>query len=440
MKTTIMRLAGTLVALCLAACGGQSPSAMEHFAESGASASQVAAPFVPNATIALAGNGFITQAGKSATEIINGSGLANWTKDSTVASVYFRVANPGSLTVALEGALNGATASTVKVSVNGSSFNVALSGTQSKTYVAGTVNVAQAGYVKVDLQGVSKSGGYFGDISAIKVAGSATTSGLNYANDAANYYWSRRGPSVNIGYVTPADTEYFYNEVTVPVGEDKIGSYFMANGFSQGYMGIQVNSASERRVLFSVWDPDTGGKTTLVRKGAGVQDNSFGGEGTGGQSYLVTNWVAGNKYRFITRATPDGAGSTLYSAWFYAPEAGAWRFIATWKRPATSTYLTGNHSFLENFIDTNGYLGRKAMFGNQWSRSAAGVWSEATSAGYHGDATAANKQRMDFAGGVENGQFYLRNGGFFSPYVALDQTFTRPATGLNPNIDVNSLP
>ncbi len=34
-----------------------------------------------------------------------------------------------------------------------------------------------------------------------------------------------------------------------------IGSYFMANGFGQGYFGIQVNSASERRILFSVWSP-----------------------------------------------------------------------------------------------------------------------------------------------------------------------------------------
>jgi hypothetical protein len=50
--------------------------------------------------------------------------------------------------------------------------------------------VAAPGYVKVDLQGVSKDGGYFGDVSALKVT---TTATINYANDAANYYWSRRG-------------------------------------------------------------------------------------------------------------------------------------------------------------------------------------------------------------------------------------------------------
>ena len=90
----------------------------------------------------------------------------------------------------------------------------------------------------------------------------------------------------------------------------------MANGFNVGYFGIQVNSPTERRVLFSVWDPPSGGSTTLVRKGPGVTTNGFGGEGTGGQSYLVYPWEAGHTYRFITRAQLDDAGNTLFSSWF----------------------------------------------------------------------------------------------------------------------------
>jgi len=284
---------------------------------------------------------------------------------------------------------------------------------------------------------VSKTGGYYGDVSALRVT---TSSALNYANDPANYYWSRRGPSVHMGFTVPANTEYFYNEVTVPTGQDQVGSYFMTNGFNGGYCGLQVNSASERRILFSVWDADNGAKTTLVRKGPDVVDNGFGGEGTGGQSYLVYNWVAGNTYRVITRAQPDGAGNTDFSAWFYAPETGAWRFIATWKRPATSTYLAGVYSFLENFIDTNGYLGRSVRFGNQWARNTSGTWTELTSGRFTGDATAANAQRMDYAGGIQNGAFYLQNGGFFNDYVSINQTFTRAATGQVPAVDVSALP
>ena len=423
-------------ALFLSACGGDGASTVSApVAQAlGARVETVAASVQ---TVALAGNAFITSAPAGADEIINDSGLANWTNANTVTSAYFRMASAGSVTLGLDARLAGSSNSTIKVTVNGTPFTVKLATTASKTYAVGTVNVAAPGYVKVDLQGVSKDGGYFGDVSALKVTTSAT---INYASDAANYYWSRRGPSVHMGYTTPANTEYFYNEVTVPAAQDPIGSYFMANGFGQGYLGIQVKSPTERWVLFSVWDADNGAKTTLVSKGAGVVDNSFGGEGTGGQAYLVYPWVAGNTYRFITRARPDGAGSTLYSAWFYAPETGAWRYMATWKRPSTTTYLTGNHSFLENFIDTNGYYGRRVLFGNQWARNVSGAWSEVTAARLTGDATVTNAQRMDYAGGLQNGQFYLRNGGFFADYVPVNQNFTRPATGQQPTVDVNSLP
>ncbi|MRW88376.1 DUF5077 domain-containing protein [Duganella sp. FT80W] len=427
-------------ALFLAGCGGDGASSSAPAAQSLAATATDTTTTVAagtTSTVALAGNAFITSAPAGAEEIIDDNGLANWSNANAVTSAYFRMASAGSVTIGLTGYLAGSNNSTVRVTVNGTPFTVALAGTTAKTYAVGTVNVAAPGYVKVDLQGISKDGGYFGDVSALTVT---TTATVNYANDAANYYWSRRGPSVHMGYTTPSDTQYFYNEVTIPTGQDPVGSYFMANGFSQGYFGIQVNSSTERRILFSVWDADSGAKTTLVSKGTDVVDNTFGGEGTGGQSYLVYNWVAGNTYRFITRATPDGAGATNFSAWFYAPESSAWRYIATWKRPETSTYLTGNYSFLENFSDTNGYTGRRVLYGNQWARNASGTWSEVTTARLTGDATVTNAQRMDYAGGLDGGRFYLRNGGFFADYVPVNQNFTRPATGQQPTVDVNSLP
>jgi hypothetical protein len=390
-----------------------------------------------DAVVALAGNAFVTTAGAGATEVINSNGLANWTSASTVTSIWFRMATAGSATLSLDARLAGSNSSRIRVTANGMPFEVTLTKGSTRTYAVGTINVPAAGYVRVDLQGISKSGSYFGDVSALRVN---TTAALNYANDAANYYWSRRGPSVHMGYAVPANTEYFYNELTVPAGEDKIGSYFMSNGFNGGYFGIQVNSATERRVLFSIWDADNGAKTTLVRKGPNVVDNTFGGEGTGGQSYLLYNWVAGNTYRFITRALPDGAGGTDFSAWFHAPETNAWRFIATWKRPATTTYHAGVYSFLENFIDTKGYLERRVLFNNQWARSTSGTWTELVTARFTGDATANNAQRMDYAGGLQDGKFYLRNGGFFSPHVATNQYFTRPATGQAPSVDLSTLP
>ncbi|EJD38461.1 hypothetical protein AURDEDRAFT_172541 [Auricularia subglabra TFB-10046 SS5] len=388
----------------------------------------------------IPGNAFITSAATGAIEIINANGLANWTSANTVISAWFRVGSAASVNVGLNAYLAGSTNSTIRVTINGTAFQVNLAGTTAKTYPVGTVSVTVPGYVRVDLQGVSKNGGYFGDISGLSVT---TTAPLQFADDAANYLWSRRGPSVHMTYTLPANgnSEYFYNEVTVPAGQDAVGTYCMAAGFDGGYAGIQVRE-NDRWVLFSVWDADNGQKTTLVSKGAGVVDNSFGGEGTGGQAHLVFNWVAGNTYKFITRIRPDGAGSTLFSAWISAPEfnAGAWRYLATWKRPATSTYQAGAHSFLENFLPDKGYIGRRVQYGNQWARNTSGVWTELTTARFTGDATAKNAQRMDYAGGVEGGRFYLRNCGFFADYVPLNQTFNRPATGQQPAVDVSTLP
>ncbi|MBJ7313439.1 DUF3472 domain-containing protein [Rugamonas sp. CCM 8940] len=424
------------VAVALSGCGGDTATATTDARSQGAAVKSAGIAAKP-VTVALAGNAFITSADADATEVITDQGLADWTSPNTVISTYFRVAAAGPVTVALDARLAGGSNSTVRVTIDGKPFDVKLSITGARSYPVGTVNVAAPGYVKVDLRGISKDGGYFGDVSALKVSANAA---LNYANDPANYYWSRRGPSVHMGYSVPANTEYFYNEVTVPAGQDKIGSYYMANGFGEGYMGIQVKSDSERWVLFSVWDADNGGKTTLVSKGPDVVDNVFGGEGTGGQSYLRYNWVAGNTYRFVTRVHPDGAGGSDYSAWFYAPEQGAWRYIATWKRPFITTYLTRAHSFLENFIDSNGYMERRVSFGNQWARNVSGAWSELTTGRFTGDATASNGQRLDYAGGMENGKFYLRNGGFFANNVPTNQNFTRPASGKVPDVDVSALP
>ena len=398
-------------------------------------------PEPPATTIAvpLAGNGYITQAMAGASEKITGNGLSNWSDAGSVVSTYFWLGQTGQLSVAIKAKLPSGNSS-LKVSVNGTPFTLNLSGSQYKTYFAGTVNITTTGYVKVDLQGISKTGTYFADVSDLLIGGSATTANVVFANDPQNFYWSRRGPSCHLGYTTPAgDKEYFYSELTVPAGEDKIGSYFMANGFGEGYMGIQVNSATERRVLFSVWDPSTG-QTTLIKKGTDVTAGRFGGEGTGGQSYMLFNWQAGTTYKFLTRGKPDGTGNTVYTSWFFAPEVGNWKLIAVWTRPNTNKYLTGFHGFLENFYPEQGYRQRKAHWSNQWVRLANGAWSEVTEFKFTVDATGTNKQRLDYAGGTENGKFFLQMGGFFTDNINPATLFTRAPTGLQPNIDLNALP
>jgi hypothetical protein len=268
-------------------------------------------------------------------------------------------------------------------------------------------------------------------------------------NERGNFYWGRRGPSVHLPYEVPSGKtiEWFYSELTVPEGQDPIGSYFMANGFGEGYFGIQVNGEKERRVLFSVWSPFTTDnpkeipddqRVKLLAKGENVHGGEFGGEGSGGQSYLVYPWKAGTTYRFLNRARPDGKGNTIYTAWFHTPEAARWQLIASFLRPKTDKHLTGLHSFLENFAERNGYQRRGSLHGNQWVRDTDGDWTELTKTLFTGDAIARSKFRRDYAGGVLKDKFFMSNGGFFAENVELGKRFERESTE-RPEIDLNAL-
>lgn len=421
------------VLILLSLACAKNTGAISAGSDTGPGAAVAATPIA----VPLGGNAYITSG--SSTEKISKNGLEHWTTGTV--STYIRFVKTGSLSLAIR-AKNLSGTSKIKIAANGKSFTVTLAGDGFKTYTAGTVRITDTGYCRIDLQGISKSGAEFGDVSDILVGDAAAAVTPGFANDPENFYWSRRGPSCHLNYIIPTeDKDYFYSELMVPEGEDKTGSYFMANGFGEGYFGIQVNSATERRVLFSVWDPAEGnGMTTLVKKGEAVSAQRFGGEGTGGQSYLLFNWQAGTTYKFLTKGTPGKDGNTIYSSWFFAPESGKWVLLATWSRPKTVTHLTRFHGFLENFNPEVGFEGRKAFWSNQWVHLANGTWKPVKEFRFSVDATGRNKQRLDFAGGVQDGKFFLQNGGFFAGTIQPGTTFSSGIATTAPQIDFNNLP
>jgi hypothetical protein len=218
----------------------------------------------------------------------------------------------------------------------------------------------------------------------------------------------------------------------------------MACGFARGYFGIQVNSPSERRVIFSVWDsgneaidrskvaPDN--QVQLLAKGETVIADSFGNEGTGGHSHLVYAWKKKQTYRFLVRAEPDQATKhTIYSGYFFFPEKNAWGLVARFRAPKDGNTLSGLYSFSENFGGDNGNLLRRAEFGNAWVQSASGIWTPLTEARFTYDATGRAGDRTDYSAGVtKSGNFYLAHGGFEANGVALGAVFTRPKNAQKP--------
>ncbi|MCA9105096.1 MAG: DUF3472 domain-containing protein [Planctomycetales bacterium] len=401
--------------------------------------------------VPVAGNAY--PAGEPANgEGLQRDGTLSWSQRDRVFSIYFHVDRAAKLDLSLVGKVASGE-SVLQVEVASEQWEVTLDNQDSDTIPLGTVEIAEPGYVRVDLRGVRAEAERFAVIERLVVE--SNEPGLTVTRVASNegsmFYWGRRGPSVHLSYrVADRDPiEYAYNELTIPEGSDPIGSYFMANGFGEGYFGIQVNSPRERRVLFSIWSPfqtdnprdiPEHQRIVVLAKGPDVRVGEFGNEGSGGQSFLVYPWKAGRTYRFLTRVRPDGEGNTVYTSWFGDKANNEWRLIASFRRPETDKHLTGFHSFLENFNPDFGNRQRLVNYSQVWVRDVQGDWHECTQARFSVDATGGNRHRLDFAGGADGASFWLRNCGFFEDMVEAGARFDRRGSGEPPAIDLESLP
>lgn len=382
---------------------------------------------------------------------ITSKGIVNWSNPGEKFTTYVRFSKTGIIKIRLNAAASANT--TIAISVKNKTKKININSGSIKEYDAGDWPIKDTGYTAITFSGIKKNDCCFANIESIRLAGTAINEQTTYVknNEGNFFYWGRRGPSVHLNYPLPKDinAEWFYNEITVPGGNDVIGSYFMANGFGEGYFGIQVNAETERRILFSVWSPyntddpkeiPEDHKIIMLKKGEGVYTGEFGNEGSGGQSFLRYNWKAGITYKFLLHAVPEGATHTVYTAYFFDPQKNKWLLIAGFKRPQKATYLKGLHSFLENFIPEKGNIERKVYFTNQWVKDNTGNWHELSNAGFTADNTARTGYRKDYAGGVEAGRFYLKNCGFFDAYTPIGKQFERQKNNRPPEIDFSALP
>ena len=404
------------------------------------------------ATIPLGGNAFIVQGTENGARISD-KGLTRWTSPNTITSIYFAVSNPQQASVSL-----------IVDAPPGNDYSIQL---QHKTYTAhthkngeDTLKIADVhfdtGYVRIDIQGKQKQGDDFGKVQSLLLEGNDIAQNTVYVKDKKNFYFGRRGPSVHWGFAAPKEAgpvEYFYNEIYVPKGNDVLGSYFEADGFSAGYFGMQVNSPTERHVLFSVWSPYSTNnpneipdnqKIALVKKGDGVHGGEFGNEGSGGQSYLNYPWKADTHYAFLLKAAPNPADSTTtFTAYFKEVNAAKWLLIAGFRRPKTVTYLKGLYSFLENFSPNMGNVTRGAYYCNQWVCDTTGKWYPVQSARFTTDHKVQNEERHDYTGSSGAKGYYLQNAGFFNGNGStIANTFfdNRYNNMQAPKIDFDTLP
>jgi len=337
-------------------------------------------------------------------------------------------------------------ASCLRLTIAGESREVAVEGRGSDAVTAdfGEFQINEPGYHGFKLESMNAAGAPAGNIEALVLDGAAS------GNAHFNLKPRRNAASVHLTYPVPREVEVsaFYCEMTGV--EEPLWTYYMACGWHRGYFGVQANSATERRIIFSVWD--SGGeavdrnkvadedRVTLVGKGEDVYSGSFGNEGTGGHSHLKFPWKTGQRQRFLVTAEPADDTHTVFAGYYYRPDQSEWMLISSWKAPKEGKNLRGLYSFSENFVGGNGHLLRKALYGNQWIRTADGEWIELTTAKFSHDPT-GKKDRLDRFMGVETGEFFLSHGGFVSGYTKFGTPFTRPASGRSPaTMDLPSLP
>jgi len=365
------------------------------------------------------------------------SGVSNWHDPALKVCWFGDIQRPGEVACALALRLPAGAVSKLRLTVAGQAREVTAKGDAGNlvTVSFGSFQIARPGYQRFALASLNAPGQPAGDLDTLILDGPAAQ-GAHF-----NLQPRRNAASVHLAYAQPKDRKIaaFYCEVTAV--DDPVATYYMATGWNRGYFGMQVNSATERRIIFSVWDAgreavDRGkvaeeNRTSLVAKGAGVSAGDFGHEGTGGHSHLVYAWKTGEAQRFIVTAQPVDATHTIYSGYWFHPGNKQWMLISSWKAPETGDWLHGLYSFSENFGGTTGHLRRKARYGNQWLRTDDGVWIEQTSASFSHDPTGKADRRDRFMG-VEDGAFFLSHGGFVPGFTKFGETFTRPATGKPP--------
>lgn len=405
---------------------------------------------IPFSANAFAAEGTVEQRGQ-----ISSGGLSFLTSSSeSVFSLYFRVGQICRLELAVRAKCVGGT-SVLRAALDTHVCRISVINSEFSDLNLFTVDLGEtAGYVRLDISGEEKNGATFGQVSHLLVTSDQPLNHLAFVPDGFGDRFGRRGPSIHLKFKQPRNVglEWFYSEILVPEGKDTVGSFYMTNGFNAGYCGLQVNSSTERRVLFSIWstvktdDPKSipsSHQVKLLKCGGqnGICISQFGNEGSGMQSYDKVLWETGRKHKFLTRIQPDGLDSAIFTCFYGLVDSPDWSFLASFLRPFSpeKSHL-GSYSFLENFDPKMGNHSRMGAYSNQWARDFTGQWHSLTEAKVTVDQTGDKGYRLDFfAESQPDMGFLLRNCGFFNDTVPAGTVLSRKPVGNPPQINFESL-
>lgn len=284
------------------------------------------------------------------------------------------------------------------------------------------------------------------------------------------YSWGSTDPNAPKGDAY----DWCFMEIMLPQESDIIGTYAMALGVLNGYMGMQMNGyandgSPRHDVLFSMWDDGSTDEDPnlpeYMRAGAVDWDpltttNRFGNEGTGVQTYRKgPYWTPGKYVQFITNCRPETTSYTtevngkptvhtqhnmLVSAWFNALDGKGWQYMATVRKRNSTTYFDAWYSFLENYNASTGQANRIAYYRNGYMRARSnGKWYYRNSVGFgHTDGGDNTGARTDYGQGTTDNPadrtFFMQTGGYTSTNKT--KTTVALATDYTPVDTINITP
>ena len=407
--------------------------------------------------------------------------LTAWT-DANACAVYYFHHPIGTVTSAIKmNVKQGTTAKFRLTVVNPNSpstqifskeFQVNGTGSDAETTI-GDINFQRPAYYRYRLECLS------GNQNINQIRSFKFKSTVKEAPYLANYLSS---PSVHLTTWGSTDPnapkgdayDWCFMEIMLPQESDIIGTYAMALGVLNGYMGIQMNGyandgSPRHDVLFSMWDDGSTDEDPnlpeYMRAGAVDWDpltttNRFGNEGTGVQTYRKgPYWTPGKYVQFITNCRPETTSYTtevngkptvhtqhnmLVSAWFNALDGKGWQYMATVRKRNSTTYFDAWYSFLENYNASTGQANRIAYYRNGYMRARSnGKWYYRNSVGFgHTDGGDNTGARTDYGQGTTDNPadrtFFMQTGGYTSTNKT--KTTVALATDYTPVDTINITP
>jgi hypothetical protein len=162
-----------------------------------------------------------------------------------------------------------------------------------------------------------------------------------------------------------------YGEITVLATYPSIyycGANWHPGEPAGGYCGIQHNSLTERRTVFSIWDTSPQLHPLVSESDPQTVFNRFGGEGEGGHTHMLWDWKPGETFQFFVQKEPGEQPDTTVARYYvFDRTRNAWRHLAGIVSPnggnrSVTTVGGGLNSFLENFAGRDRDVPKLALY------------------------------------------------------------------------------